>query len=68
MQKVGIRTEIIEKCLNHVSGAFRGIVGVYQRHDFLAEKEDAFCRWADHIEQIVTGKPADVVPLRQVRR
>jgi integrase len=65
MQKVGVRTEIIEKCLNHVSGAFRGIVGVYQRHDFLAEKEDAFRRWADHIEQIVTGKPATVVPMRR---
>jgi integrase len=58
MAKLGIRLPVIEKCLNHSSGTFRGIVGVYQRHDFAAEKRDALQRWADHVDAIVRGAPA----------
>jgi integrase len=65
MAKLGVRLPVIEKCLNHASGSFRGIVGVYQRHDFAAEKRDALQRWADHIDAIVRGEPAGkVVSLR----
>jgi integrase len=65
MAKLGIRLPVIEKCLNHTGGSFRGIVGVYQRHDFAAEKRDALQRWADHIDAIVRGEPAEkVVRLR----
>ena len=41
MARLGIKLPVIEKILNHASGSFRGIVGVYQRHDFAAEKRDA---------------------------
>jgi integrase len=65
MAKLGIRLPVIEKCLNHTGGSFRGIVGVYQRHDFAAEKADALQRWADHIDAIVRGEPAGkIVSLR----
>ena len=63
MQRLGIRVEVIEQILNHRSGTFRGIVGVYQRHDYLNEKRDALQRWANHVEGLVSGKPADVEPL-----
>ena len=56
---------MIEKILNHASGSFAGIIGVYQRHDFAAEKSDALARWADHVDSIVSGKPVGkVVKLR----
>ena len=65
MARLGIRLPTIEKVLNHKGGSFRGIVGVYQRHDFAAEKRDALQRWADHIGAIVRGEPAGkVVSLR----
>jgi integrase len=65
MARLGVRLPVIEKCLNHVSGSFRGIVGVYQRHDFAAEKRDALQRWADHVEGREQGTPAGkVVALR----
>jgi integrase len=64
MAALDIKLPVIEKVLNHKSGAFRGIVGVYQRHEYAAEKRDALQRWANHIEGLVSGKPADVVPLR----
>ena len=69
LQKLGARVEIIEKALNHVSGTFRGIVGVYQTHDYRDEIRDALQRWANHVEGLVSGKAADdkVVPMA-VRR
>jgi integrase len=65
MARLGIKLPVIEKILNHASGSFRGIVGVYQRHDFAAEKRLALQNWADHIDSIVSGKPVSkVVKLR----
>ena len=64
LQRLGVRLEVIEAALNHRSGSFRGIVGVYQRHDFIDEKRDALDRWAGHIEQLITGEPAKVVQLK----
>jgi integrase len=65
MAKIGIKLPVIEKVLNHTGGSFRGIVGVYQRHDFAAEKRHALQRWADHIDEIVSGKSAKIVKLRR---
>ena len=64
MQKLGISVPVVEKALNHVSGTFRGIVGVYQQHDYADEVAIALQRWADRVDEIVGGKPAKVVKLR----
>ena len=64
MQKLGVPVPVIEKALNHVSGTFRGIVGVYQTHDYADEVRIALQRWADRVEEIVGGRPATVVKLR----
>jgi integrase len=61
MARLGIRLPVIEKCLNHASGSFRGIVGVYQRHDFAAEKREALQRWANHVDAVVRGEPTGKV-------
>jgi integrase len=53
MARLGISLSVIEKVLNHVSGSFAGIVGVYQRHEFAAEKCEALEKWADHVERLV---------------
>jgi integrase len=52
MARLGASVEAVEKALNHTSGTFRGIVGVYQRHDYAVEKRAALNRWAAHIESI----------------
>jgi hypothetical protein len=36
-ERPGVNLPVIEKCLNHVSGSFSGIVGAYQRYNFEAE-------------------------------
>jgi integrase len=37
---------VVERLLNHASGTFRGVAGVYNRFDYLAEKRDALEAWA----------------------
>ena len=66
MAKLGINLPVIEKLLNHVSGSFAGIVGVYQRHSFADEKRAAMAAWARHVQAIVSGEAAaNVVPLKK---
>jgi integrase len=65
LQRLGINLQVIEAVLGHVSGSRSGIVGVYQRHSFDAEKRTALEAWAREVERIVDGKPAKVLPLRR---
>ena len=64
LQRLGVSVEVIEATLGHSSGVFRGIVGVYQRHDYADERRIALQKWADHIAQLTGGKVAKVVQLR----
>jgi integrase len=45
MARLGGRLEVTEKLLNHVSGSMGGIVGVYQRHEFMEEMREAVRRY-----------------------
>ena len=65
LQRLGINLQVIEAVLGHVGGSRSGIVGVYQRHGFDAEKRTALEAWARDVERIVDGKPAKVLPLRR---
>ncbi|MGC2222138.1 MAG: integrase arm-type DNA-binding domain-containing protein [Methylocella sp.] len=67
LQWLGVRLEVTEQVLNHVSGSRAGIVGVYQRHDFALEKRAALQAWGEHVQAIVDGRAAmgNVVTLPQ---
>ena len=58
MARLGINLPVIEKVLNHSSGSFGGIVGVYQRHDFAEEKRRALECWGVHVAELVSGGPS----------
>lgn len=67
MARLGIALPVIEKVLNHKSGSFAGIVGVYQRHSYSDEKRSALQAWGNFVEAL--GSPArstNVVPMQQV--
>jgi integrase len=49
LQKLGVPLPVTEAVLGHVSGSRAGVVGIYQRHDFAAEKRQALEAWADHV-------------------
>jgi integrase len=48
--RLGVPLHVVEKCLNHTSGSFGGIVSVYQRHEFLEERASAMQKWSAHVE------------------
>jgi integrase len=54
MARLGIALPVIEKVLNHSSGTFAGVAGIYQRHDFAGEKRAALQAWADHIDRLLS--------------
>lgn len=63
MAAAGVNLPVIEKILNHTSGSFAGIVAVYQRHEFRAEKRQALEAWARHLLALESGDAApNVVP------
>jgi integrase len=57
MARLGINLPVIEKVLNHSSGSFAGIVGVYQRHSFADEKRRALDAWGAFIADLVAVEP-----------
>lgn len=67
LQRLGVRVEVVESILGHVSGTRAGIVGVYQRHRFDAEAREALATWAAHLQRLLAddGRTAEVVPLRR---
>lgn len=64
LAELGIRPDVIELAVNHVSGARGGIAGVYNRSELMPERRAALERWAAHVEGLVSGQAAKVVPLR----
>jgi integrase len=64
MARLGIALPVIEKVLNHSSGSFAGIVGVYQRHSFADEKRKALQTWANFVISLVEGRAENVVSIR----
>jgi integrase len=58
LQRLGLRLEVTEAVLNHISGSRGGIAGVYQRHDWAAEKRAALDSWAAHVVSVVEGRIA----------
>jgi integrase-like protein/resolvase-like protein len=44
LQRLGVNLQTIETVLGHTSGSRSGVVGVYQRHSFDAEKRAALSR------------------------
>ena len=58
LQRLGVRLEVTEAVLNHISGSRAGIAGVYQRHDWAAEKRTALDAWAAHVLAAAEGRSA----------
>lgn len=59
MTSLGIpRVPTVEAVVGH---AIAGVAGVYDRYDYLREKARALEAWGRHLEQRVSGRPAEVV-------
>lgn len=52
LQRLGVRLEVTEAVLNHISGSRAGIVGVYQRHNYFEEKREALVAWGREVQRL----------------
>ena len=69
MAEIGVAPHIVEAALITSAVHKAGVAGTYNRAAYAAEKKAALERWADHVERLVSGKPAKVVvPLRGRKR
>lgn len=62
MQGMGVSLDVIDRCQNHVLTGGRGR-RVYLRHDYEAEKTEAWRKLGDRIDAILAGG-AEIVPIR----
>jgi integrase len=53
LQKLGVSLQVTEAVLGHTSGSRAGIVGMYQRHSYAAEKRAALEEWGAHVMGLV---------------
>jgi hypothetical protein len=58
MTREGVSREIAERCLGHT---IRGVEGIYNRYDYVREKQDAFNRLANRLERIVNPPTDNVI-------
>ncbi|BDW86637.1 tyrosine-type recombinase/integrase [Roseicyclus marinus] len=49
-EKLGVSPVVVDKVLNHQSGAVRGVAAVYQRGQYLEERRNALEAWGRWIE------------------
>ncbi|KWV94492.1 hypothetical protein ASS64_11945 [Erythrobacter sp. AP23] len=52
MQQLGVRFEVTEALLNHVSITHAGVASVYHRHDWLEEKRAALDAWSEKLAEL----------------
>ena len=64
LQRLGVRSETIERALNHQSNVYKGVAGIYQRDPLTDEVREALERWAQHITGLVAGRAANVVAMK----
>jgi integrase len=56
MASLGVAPHVADKVLNHQSGMISGVAAVYQRHEFLPERQAAIALWGDHIAGLFRPK------------
>ncbi len=59
MARLGVSPHVADKVLNHQSGTISGVAAVYQRHEFLAERQAALNLWGAHVGQLLGGISRD---------
>jgi integrase len=66
MGELGIRDDVIELCVNHVSGRRAGVAGIYNKSVLMAERRAALEAWSRRVMDIVEDRvAANIVALRR---
>jgi integrase len=62
---LGVDPHVAERCLNH---KLKGVEGIYNRHDYFAERKVALEGWGQLLKQLEQGESAKVIPIVASRR
>lgn len=66
MQQLGVRFEVTEALLNHVSITHAGVASVYHRHDWADEKRAALDAWSAKLAELAGSWDGFVSPQARV--
>ena len=61
LARLGIAPHVADRVLNHTAGTIRGVAATYNRFQYLEERKAALDSWGRQVEQLVRGKPDNVV-------
>lgn len=53
MARLGVAPHVVERVLNHVSGTFAGVAGIYNRFQYENDMRAALLKWEDHLISIL---------------
>ena len=63
LASLGVPEIVSERVINHLP---QGLVGIYNKHEYLTEKAEALTRWAQKVTNIVEPPPDNVIELATV--
>ena len=66
-QSMGFAMEVVEACLNHVSGKRGGLASIYQLYEYQAEKTAVANAWGRHLEALIASQENKIVPIAVAR-
>ncbi len=61
LEALGVTPHVAERCLNH---KIKGVQGIYNRHDYFAERKAGLQSWADLLSGLEAGDTDKVVPIK----
>jgi integrase len=65
MARLNVPPHVVDKILNHVSGAIRGVSAIYNRYSYVEERRAALDAWARFVESLVRPGASNVIGLRR---
>jgi len=63
MGELGVASEVIERCLNHIETS--KLKRTYQRHELKAERREAWARLGEQLDNLIYGKERTIIPMRR---
>lgn len=61
LESLGVAPHVAERCLNH---KIKGVIGIYNRHDYFEERKAALQAWADLLAELEAAEASKVVPIK----
>lgn len=56
----GFPPHVADRLLNHVQGTIRGVAAIYQRGEFLEERQAALKAWGEHVVRCAAGDAGEL--------